>query len=327
MAPPEFEYVECLDGTTRYLYPNQVWEASFVSSSELPSGKTKLEEVDEAFLLSDAKKCVLKVRPQFFHVIYDVIAFVAIEIEKEPEVSFVFDFYHTGGITPEIQQVYDFLYRCLDSSNIKYTTLKSTNDSYIEIRNFYYPEWVPHTLYSSKKVIEFIRKATGVSDKAPYKKVYLSRRKAPTHDELYSSADPKSFPSYVDFFDDIRLDDEPRLESYLKGKGFEIVYPEDFSSLEDQIKFMSEVKLVASCTSAGLLNTLFMQDGQTMLEFQVPLVASTGVGTWTQSLHDFYHPLSYVMKHEYVSIPAMRSVDLILERLETKGYLADLVSK
>lgn len=324
MSPPQFNYVDFLDGKVRYLVANENWSSTFDASLDLPPGRTKLI-ADEEFLLSDSKKCVVKVRPQFFHVIYDVLAFVATELERDPSISFVFDFYQTGGISNEIHQVYAFLYRCLDNSNVKYTVLKNTADSYVEIKNFYYPDSNTYTMYSTKRLIEFIRKAVPDFSVEPYRKVYLSRGKSPNHNELYRNVDLDSPPPYVDFFDDVRLDDESKLELYLKNKGFEIVYPEDFKTLEDQIKFMSEVRVIASCTSAGLLNTLFMQDGQTMIEFQVPLVALRGDGTWDQSLHDFYHPISYVMKHEYIAIPAMRSVDLIIDRLNNRSYLEKLI--
>jgi hypothetical protein len=324
MAPPTFNYSTFLDGELRYLIADDNWDAAFKASLDAPTDRDKLV-FDEDFLLSDVKKCVVKVRPQFFHVMYDVLAFVATELDRDPSIGFVFDFYHMGSVSDEIQQVYDFLYKCLESSNVKYTTIKSSHSSYIEIKNFYYPDSNGYNMYSTKKLIEFIRKAVPSFSELPHKKVYLSRNKAPNHSELYVDVASEA-PPHIDFFDDVRLDDEKKLELYLQDNGFEVVYPEDFKSLEDQIKFMSEVKIIASCTSAGLLNTLFMQDGQTMIEFQVPLVALRGDGTWDQSLHDFYHPISYVMKHEYVSIPAMRSVDLIIDRLSNKSYLKDLIS-
>jgi hypothetical protein len=324
MSPPSFNYSTFLDEQVWYLVTSDNWSSTFDAFLEAPEGKDKLPS-DKEFFLSDVKKCVVKVRPQFFHVIYDVLGFVATELDRDPSIGFVFDFYHTGTISNEIQQVYDFLYKCLDSSNVRYSTIKSSADTYVEIKNFYYPDTNTYTMYTTKKLIEFIRKAVPSFTSDPYKKVYLSRGKAPNHNSLYKDVNLDSAPPYVDFFDDVRLDDERKLEVYLESEGFEIVYPEDFNSLEDQIKFMSEVKVVASCTSAGLLNTLFMQDGQTMLEFQVPLVALKGDGTWDQSLHDFYHPVSYVMKHEYVSIPAMRSVDLIIDRLTNRSYLKELI--
>lgn len=324
MGPLERKYSTFLDGNTRYLSASKEWESTFVCYSEVPTEKEKLV-FDEEFLLSDTKKCVVKTRPQFFHVIFDVLSFVATELENDPSIGFVFDMYHMGTISPEIQKVYDFLYEVLEKSGTKYTTIKSTESSYTEIRNFYYPENIEYNLYSTKRLIELIRKTVTDFSIVPHKKVYLSRGKAPTHSELYVNL-PLEAPPHIDFYSDIRLDDELKLEAYLENKGFEIVYPEDFGSFREQIEFMSEVRIIASCTSAGLLNTLFMQDAQTMLEFQVPLVASNGDGTWNQNLHDFYHPISYVMKHEYVSIPAMRSVDLIIDRLTEKDYLNNLVS-
>lgn len=79
----------------------------------------------------------------------------------------------------------------------------------------------------------------------PWKKVYISRKLAPKR----------------------KAHNEEQVESYLKEKGFEIVYAEKLSLLE-QIKLMSETSLLVCLHGAALTNMLFLPKTAKVLELR-----------------------------------------------------------
>lgn len=79
----------------------------------------------------------------------------------------------------------------------------------------------------------------------PWKKVYISRKLAPKR----------------------KAHNEEQVESYLKEKGFEIVYAEKLS-LWEQIKLMSETSLLVCLHGAALTNMLFLPKTAKVLELR-----------------------------------------------------------
>lgn len=316
MGPPDYLYKEYLDGVVRYATPTQHWETDFKLPTEEP---TDIEKVDispevEAFLLSDQKKCVIAVTSQFFHVVGDLIGLCLYELERDPEVGFIFDFSKVNNFLPGIEEVHKYFQARLTKLGVKYVSIKSSSTTYYPMKNFYYTSNKYMTLYVIKLLEKFFEQER--SEVEPFRKIYLSRGKAPQHSNDIRQNLPSEIPSYVEFTDDERIDNEPKLEKYLLEKGFDIVYPESFYSLEDQIKFISEARILMSVTSAGLINSVFMKPGGLVVEIQSPLISLGGKFGIHQSLHNFYHPISYPLSHNYISIPSQRSVDLAIERLE-----------
>lgn len=79
----------------------------------------------------------------------------------------------------------------------------------------------------------------------PWKKVYISRKLAPKR----------------------KAHNEEQVESFLKENGFEIVYAEKLSLLE-QIELMSETSLLVCLHGAALTNMLFLPKTSTVLELR-----------------------------------------------------------
>jgi capsular polysaccharide biosynthesis protein len=118
---------------------------------------------------------------------------------------------------------------------------------------------------TSKKQIQRLSKefigAARERAQEPTKKIYLSRRAAvealiKTFNE---PVDITKYPSY-------RIDDEAELEDFFKSNGYEIVYPEDFNSMEEQISYMQQVKVFVSISGSGFLNQLFMNSDTHVME-------------------------------------------------------------
>lgn len=81
---------------------------------------------------------------------------------------------------------------------------------------------------------------------APTRKLYISRSKM-THRKVTN---------------------EIELEKLLLAKGFEILYPEEYT-FEQQVALFAQCKVLAGLTGSGFTNMLFMQEGASVLEFKM----------------------------------------------------------
>lgn len=152
----------------------------------------------------------------------------------------------------------------------------------------------------------------------PFRKVYIKREY--TYKRLGSVyQDDLSYP------DDLRMHEEERVASFFASAGYEIVSPEkDFKTLAEQIKFMSEVKVLAAVSSSALANELFMEPGQRVIEIMAEVClpgpsGPDGLMRTIQKLPTEYPPLSFLMQHTHVSIPTPRDPTLAIQRLNAIG--------
>jgi hypothetical protein len=145
-----------------------------------------------------------------------------------------------------------------------------------------------------------------VTDKSvePTRKVYLSRTLVP-EPEYHAYVDPET--GEPGSFSPTRMDDQSGLESLFEDMGFEIIYPEHFKTFEEQVNFFYSVKTVASLTSSGLSNAIFMQPGGTIVELITPLTArpiSNGVpGYLNREFHNYYKNIAASKDHFYIGLP------------------------
>ena len=90
--------------------------------------------------------------------------------------------------------------------------------------------------------------------------------------------------------------------------------------MQEQIKYFSTVKTVVSVTGAGMLNLLFMPKGSKVIELVTPITING-----TESIHQWYHSLSFAKKHRYTSIPGLRKakdyIDFIESDQTLKGWI------
>lgn len=166
--------------------------------------------------------------------------------------------------------------KCINRNNNKDLKLNSDFVSYFKkyllsigsdlfIFNFSFVESFPiknfqtikdHNQSINKSFIENINKFNQDvhKDKVfnPYRKVYIGRKKvANTEDE--------------------RIEDETKLEQYLKLLGFEIVYPEDFKNIREQIEYFKTVKTLMAATGSALANGVWMSKYGKLIEISTPI--------------------------------------------------------
>ena len=140
----------------------------------------------------------------------------------------------------------------------------------------------------------------------PFRKVYLKRLPA---DEVIGSI----YTGDGSYSNDLRMYDEDELTDYFLANGYEIVTPEDkFATLAEQINYMSEVSDLAAISSSGLINCLFMQPGQRVIEILAEIVnidylREDGLLATTQRLPMEYYPLSFLLGHSHIMISTKRN--------------------
>lgn len=99
---------------------------------------------------------------------------------------------------------------------------------------------------------------------------------------------------------DQRIDSDEQIQKFFKESGFEVVYPEDFNTFLDQIKYFNECKVIAGISGSGLLNCIFMKPGGTVIEL-VSLFRPNGKN-YPVEIHHYYIILANMMKHLYFSV-------------------------
>lgn len=148
----------------------------------------------------------------------------------------------------------------------------------------------------------------------PTKKIYLSRRKAGENVGATISDNSLTYPN----FGKKRIMNEQILESFLEKNNFEIIYPEDFKTLDDQICFMRNVKTVASTTSSGLANIFFMNSGTNIIEF----VSTHGFDSEYEELHSQYFTISYMLNNNHYAIQNKdRNAETLVQKIKESKIL------
>jgi hypothetical protein len=267
--------------------------------------------------LSANKKVIITLNMGMFHFWYDSVGPLLRLLEEDPnlEVFLDYSFLHMDSD----KNFYDFLLKILKDKGVRYKEFDwQSLDSFV-INNFYSLEGFER-IDDSPNVV--YRNTSRYRDESvvPDKVVYLSRRNIGDRPNLDGNGMVDGLP----YYDDNRIDDEPKLEKYLESLGVSIVVPEDFSSFQEQLAYFNTVKCVISLTSSGLSNSIFMQSGGTTIEFVTPLVISM----WPAedqpeknhgeiSIHNLYNLIAYSRKHNHVSIPnKTRSADDLIAYIE-----------
>jgi capsular polysaccharide biosynthesis protein len=140
----------------------------------------------------------------------------------------------------------------------------------------------------------------------PYRVVYLSRLKVGGKRAIENKVIKKG----LKFYSDLRIDNEAELEKYFEKRGVEIIYPENFKTFKDQVRFFNEVKTVISLSGSGLTNAVFMKPGTTMIEIITPLTAlvansidSKKKFDGEEAIHHYYSVIAYDKNQKYLGVP------------------------
>lgn len=250
--------------------------------------------------LSLDRKMLLFLNPEFFHAIGDTLAIILCEARKDPMMHFIIDMSYKdrGRIT---KSFIDFFINFLNRLEIHYE-LVELEEQTILLNNFCLVTPSYYGLRRMQVLSEEIQNAFG-DDITPTRKVFISRKPSGPiryRTRKYYNPDDLLFPT------DNRMDDDQALEEIFFNFGFEIVYPEEFETFEDQVRFFGSVDILVGITGAGLTNMLFMKPGTSVIELSVPMGIVYDLKNFEFTFHGIYKELALVRKMFYGDIPTMR---------------------
>lgn len=321
---PEVSYI-CLDLDSREFYCESLKEIQ-----DKVGHNFRLETIELSKSVST--KYLIRLDDPFFHVIYDSLTLILTLHKLDPSASFIL--YRPRRESESSGKIYDYFEELLRFKNIKYVMLHPVKDEIIHDTSNFSPvvetsnyfDIVKHLnsnnikftlddyLSTSREVLSHL----GPSPADPYRKVYLSRSHI-NHRRYETKED------HVGYKDDIRLDDEELLEDFFMSKGYEVIVPErKFKTFREQLEYMRSVKVLASVTSSGLTNALFMEDGQFVIEIVAELVFPAKDFTTEQTLFGTYVQTSYEKLHTHICVPSRRDPVSVIKVLETLMSTSDL---
>lgn len=333
----------------------------------LENFKEKHEDMQIIDLRSDIKKIVFSPHAEYSHFMRDHVGPVLhMLVRNKGNVEIIILFYSRRD-----SYHYSF-FKLLDEYNIKYKIIEISQQKkdILLINNFY---WIPcqflkpfsiqrnggyqtispnFNYYYGDLIYNFYKPL--LNQEEPFRKVYLSRTKNKIYENRnlinYYNDPSNIFYAGLTREDPMRIDDEEKIEKFFKRMNFEIVYPEDFENFEEQAKFMSEVRMLASFSSSGLTNALFMHRGQTLIEIitslviphhqtmltnyqfvdtkkQIENINNPIKGTLLyEQLHLFWGELAFYKEHACIGIPNLNQkadfvIDFILKNKALKFIL------
>jgi hypothetical protein len=285
-----------------------------------------------ACLVSASKKLIVRVSSSFFHILMDTLSTTLYKVSRDPSLSVVFlvqDSDYGMKMANTVPVLEEFCRLLSD----KYGTISSTYvirpGEFIVVNNFEFLIDVSGSMDCISELVEFFRDSDLDTSMPAVEKVYLSRRRTisnlPIPLELSQSYDDPQVRKKYEYTTNDRIDDERRVETCFIDLGYTVVCPEDFTSFREQVNFFSRVKSIASVTSAGLANCIFMKPGGTVLELTTPLITPYAHDSELKSVHSFYQMLSIFKKHLYISIPHERVASDVVSIIESNGPLKQLL--
>ncbi len=276
-------------------------------------------------LTSNRVKIVKTISSSVFHFFADDVCDILYALRLYPDAEVIIDVSIVSTMLEEPSRSFlGFFFDALTDQGIRYKLVDVSKFDIVYINNYIVAESAYRSSVSGTLIYEFFKKYIDNPKVKPYRNVYLTRSKVQKDvSKLAEQAAGLSFRS------DDRVDSEEELSKTFSELGFEVVAPEDFKDFHEQLNFFYSVKTLASLTSSGLSNALFMQPGGTVVEISTPLVVISPMlsaektvvdmesldgsdPTMAQELHMFYKLIAYLKDHTYLSInnPGRKSADI-----------------
>ncbi len=290
-----------------------------------------LDEPQEEYesFLSEDKKIFLEISSSQFHLLYNTLGTILHLFEQDKDTLFILNIDNVSS-NSLIDNLKNFFFKLLDYHKIKYQIYSNNlGVNKVNAKNFYsrrntYDDIISHKPVTS--ITKYINPFIKNKDVKPFKKIYLSRNIVNKEKDIsYGSEDVIQINKKL--FD--RIDDEEKIEKYFTDHGFEIVYPENFKTFEDQINFFNEVKTVVSLSGAGLSNAIFMQQGSNVIELLTSHYVwrpryenEKKIISITEEEHFFYASIAFEKGHDYVAINNKdKNADTLINRMNHNPIL------
>jgi hypothetical protein len=320
--------------------PNKV-KVFELNENTVTRGYIEADNAKTIHFISPRKKFIKTIVASYYHAVADDLAEIVYAIDKYPNSEIIINVSDIrGGLHRPDWDFVGFFLRCLDDKKIKYTLVEFSKFDVIYMNNFTMLAFPFHSGARLDMLSDFFKKYVTNKKEKPHRKVYVSRGK------MGQREDSKNAINFS-YKNDNRIDSHEKIEKVFESLGFEIVYPEDFKTFQDQLDFFYSVKTLASLTSSGIVNALFMQPGGTIVEITTPLITQSPVVNDTylrehkidpndysldintvQEIHMFYQNLAFFKDHLYLSIPNyFRDSEKVSQFIESNPLLKEMLSK
>lgn len=283
---------------------------------------------------SDEKKIFLKIPNSIYHFLHDVLPNILKLFDLDKDILFILDFSSMKNSDYD-KNIFNFMNKILYDNNIKHEILyemgytnppKQINTptgipNLINLNNFYYKNFRSIDYIYSGILDKYLNKYVIDKNIKPFKKVFVSRKLNQTDKKIIVNSEwnNKFSRNFVE-----RINDEDKLINFFANKGFEIVYPEMFNCIEDQLNYFYKVKTIASLSGGGLSNAIFMQENTNMIEIVSTMMSpfihtESGINDWQEYYGHFYSAIAFQKKQNYFGINNIKSdSDIIISMLNKK---------
>lgn len=290
-------------------------------------------------LLNNNTKILKVFSASFYHALADDLAEIVYALSIHPGAEVILDVSNTTDIlTMPYMNFFSYFLDRLDAEGIQYQIVDIAKYDLIYINNFYLANFDFHSGARLDLLDEFLADKSAEPVK-PFRKVFISRKM-----QGYKPDNPDA--AHFSYKNDTRIDNHEELEKMFSDMGFEIVDAELITDFKVQMQIFREAKIVASLTSSGLTNAIFMQPGTTMVEIVTPLITQSPVANshyfkkikldpkdyeldlnTVQEVHMFYHNLAFFKNLAYVGIPNFsRKNKEVKEFIDTSPVLSHLLN-
>ncbi len=273
---------------------------SMGSFCDFVAGTSPEDSVSVDFLEDNKTYVIMEDRSNYHHFFINIMM-PALTVLKELDNEDLHFVLCNLNVRPNEQNFDALLIELLEENEISYTQISNTDFEYINAKNFI-PINGTDIDTGIPLLYNYLVNKYEVVTETPDKKIYISRKNFLSHD--------------------IRIDDEEALENYFIEKGFEVVYPENITTIKEQFELLNSCSTIASLTGSGLTGLIFMQEGQEVIEIVSEVMvgsipADDGTRIPEYGIHEHYKEFSFLKKHKYLSVLNMeKQAQLVKARLD-----------
>lgn len=321
--------IVCLTNNKNFVNNKNIFDNLYeITENDLLSNNNNIELVN-----TQAKFFIKNFHISFFHFFMETLPAVIDIVEKNDNPFIVIDCTfdtkeNVGWSLKKYNRFEDdkifylkLIVNYLEKNNIKYLLLK--NDYAIKINNCYFVNEIKLSNKIFNEINKIIMSYNTTVNQQPFKKVYLSKRQSNSGIRPLESFDDYKYSDAMQ----LRIMNEHLLELFLQDLGFEIINTEtDFKTMEDQIKYFNDVKTIFSVTQAGLINSLFINNGGNIIELISPMFVGKTKPYDEYHIHSyFYMDISYSQEHLYVGVKNLIDANLIIKNIEQNKTILDIL--
>ena len=272
---------------------------------------SKLQNLYNLDFINNKEKVFISLTPQIFHFITDNLQPILYHYRRDNNVQFIIDTALIQEHQSSHLDIQDVLVRFLNFLEADYFIVNS-NPCDIVLDNVFYHNSFGKTEKYLFEIQEILRKCYNINnDIIPNKKIYVSRSKV----DLIRKNDSRS---------DVRLYNSNIIEDFLIENSFSIIFFEDFS-FKDRLNLLNETKLISGVSGSGLMGALFMQENQTVIEYQKMLF--DGKVNDQKHLHFQYESMAYIRKHLFLCINSDPYAENLIKQIKNNKTLMSLISE